>query len=73
MNNIVVCITCGSTIGKKFFEFQKLAKSSTDNSEILKKLNITRLCCKSVITTGIPESRLYRDYEEENQKGNKQL
>ena len=61
MINIIICPNCGSTIGKKWFIFNKelytLPKEKRDinNLELFKKLNITRQCCKIILRTATPD------------------
>ena len=58
MSSFVICATCCRTISSKKLKFidliqEKIQKKGNlnDNSDILKKLNITDLCCKRTITS----------------------
>ena len=56
MSGFIICHSCNRTISKKKLQFEDLKRKkilskgdTTDNSDILKKLNITSICCKRQI------------------------
>ena len=49
----VRCYTCGKVLGNKEETYIKLKKEDLDNIDIFKKMNITRYCCKRILTTSI--------------------
>jgi DNA-directed RNA polymerase subunit N (RpoN/RPB10) len=58
MSSFLICTKCGRTLSAKKLKFidlvhEKIEKGGNlnDNSDIFKKLNITYICCKSVITS----------------------
>lgn len=61
MNNIIRCHNCGTTIGHKYFEFKKdyfklpEDQRNIDNKILFEKYNITRLCCKILMITAMPD------------------
>jgi DNA-directed RNA polymerase subunit N (RpoN/RPB10) len=56
MAELMICKNCGSTISHKYILFHKKKKNgSSDNSSIFKELNITRICCKTFITSSNPD------------------
>lgn len=60
MSGFIICDKCCRTLSKKKLMFENMKRKkimsngdTSDNSDILKKLNITSICCKIVITYSI--------------------
>ncbi len=49
----VRCFSCGSVIGSKWEDYQKLLAEGKSTKEALDKLGVERFCCRSALMTHV--------------------
>jgi len=59
------CKVCGRNLYKSFIKFQK-EKNTTDNREFFKKEGIIFTCCRTYITTALPDDNFIEKMKEDN-------
>jgi DNA-directed RNA polymerase I, II, and III subunit RPABC5 len=63
----VRCFTCGKVIGNKYERYLELTEQEVSKDEIFRELNLSRYCCKRMLTTHVELIDLILEYSENSE------
>ena len=63
----VRCFTCGKVIGNKYERYLELTEKEVSKDEIFRELNLSRYCCKRMLTTHVELIDLILEYSENSE------
>ena len=59
----VRCFTCGKVTGNKYTQYKTLLEAGMNFDDIMKEINMTRMCCKRMFHTQVDCADEFAQYD----------